>query len=745
MQTDSPAGLCLNCMTPDASSPCGACGWTPGAPASSPLYLVPGTVLKEQYVVGRVLGHGGFGITYLGWDLHLARKIAIKEYFPGGVGIRVSDSPNVFAYSPTFRADYDWGLDRYLEEARVVARFENHPNIVWVQNFFAANGTAYIILEYLDGATFENYLQRAGGKVDWSIALRVLTPVMDALREVHRAGLLHRDVSPDNIYLTRSGLVKVIDFGAARYSLGQHSKNLSVILKPGFAPPEQYQTRGNQGPWTDVYATACTFYRAITGEVPPPAPDRMAKVELVPPTRLGVSMAPFAEQALLRALALDPAERFTGMEEFHRALLGEDVVKAPAPPPPVVVPPPPPVPVPDPVPVPVPVPPKLSFLEALAARLGLPSWLVAVAGGVALLVALAVVIPKPHPDPEPDRSQKGEEKARPKPGPVDPLKTTPDPVPKAARIVAFEFAPDQIERGQSTELRWSVEDATRVALDGQTVNPSGRMTIQPDRNVTARLTAKGAGGAADRTAMVSVIDRPPPGPGPGSGPGAGPTAGPDTPEIVSFSATPLQVQAGQPVKLTWSVRRARVASISPTVGVLREPAGSVSIVPRRSTRYVLQVPGIAPSTVEVEVVPGPPPIPFGPPSGGGPSGGSTGGGDALGRWEVYHHHGFMVPSLSIDWGQTRNGHVGMRRNDDQCLGVLTLDGTRLRFDSRTSNDGFATELRNIEKVEVNRTRIGGHASFQVKIRRGRNFNFVPRQPVEAVVGAIRGEQDRAKR
>ena len=168
--------------------------------------------------------------------------------------------------------------------------------------------------------------------MDWAIAMRVLTPVMDALREVHRAGLLHRDISPDNIYLTRSGQVKVIDFGAARYSLGQHSKNLSVILKPGFAPPEQYQTRGNQGPWTDVYATACTFYRAITGEVPPPAPDRMAKVELVPPSQLGANVDAAGEQALLRALALDPADRFAGMEEFHKALLGEVVAVTPPPP-----------------------------------------------------------------------------------------------------------------------------------------------------------------------------------------------------------------------------------------------------------------------------------------------------------------------------------------------------------------------------------------------------------------------------
>ncbi len=674
MQTELPANLCLNCFCEIATAPpCLNCGWKPGAPATSPLYLTPGTVLREQYVIGLVLGHGGFGITYLGWDLNLARKIAIKEYFPGGVGMRMSGSPDVFAYSPTLRTDYDWGLDRYLEEARVVARFENHPNIVWVLNFFAANGTAYIILEYLDGSTFESYLQRAGGKVDWAIAMRIVSPVIDALREVHRAGLLHRDVSPDNIYLLRNGQVKVIDFGAARYSLGQHSKNLSVILKPGFAPPEQYQTRGNQGPWTDVYATACTLYRAIAGEVPPPAPDRLARVPLVPPSQRGVTIAPAAEQALLRALALEPEDRFADMDEFRRALQGESVpVLGPVAPVPVPVPPPAPIPVPDPPhPVPWPVP---SFFEMLMRRIGLPKWLLAAGAFVAVLVAMVALIPKAkEPEVTPtvrkDDAATGEKSGKeanpdtvpstdtgtggstvpPDNGPPDsgPAVVTP-PMRSVARITGFEFFPDKIERGQTTELRWSVEGATRVRLDGRAVNASGRMSLSPARNLSASLTAEAPGGGAERTAMVSVFEKPP---------------------------------------------------VDPP------------IVPPIDT------------SLPADRVPRPLPVGRG--------------------WEVYHHHGYLIPGFAIDWSQLRNPRIGTRAGEPEvCLGTLSIEGTRLKFDSRTSNDGFDVELQNLDKVEVNRNRIGGNASFQVKVRKGRNYNFVSRQSVDNVVTTIRSAMPR---
>jgi len=730
MQPSPPTNLCFNCMASNPGGECPHCGWFPGKPPESPLYLAPGTVLREQYMVGRVLGHGGFGITYLGWDLNLARKIAIKEYFPGGVGIRTTGNPNVFAYSPTLRADYDWGLERYLDEARVIARFENHPNIVWVLNYFPANGTAYIILEYLDGVTFEKFIERAGGRVDWDMALRVLTPVMDALKEVHRAGLLHRDISPDNIYLLRSGQVKVIDFGAARYSLGQHSKNLSVILKPGFAPPEQYQTRGNQGPWTDIYATACTLYRAVTGQIPPAAPDRMARAEVVPPSRLGIPIPAAAEQALFRALALEPEHRFQEMEQFQRALRGE--ASAAPPPAPAPQPGPQPAPPPAPQPGPQPAPPPPDNVAPVPPppvpppKPGLPKWLLAAAAAVGVLVAIAVVIPKPEPVPAPvpvPRPVDPDPPRQPDPKPPDPKPPDPDPDPRPpdpkpvkplARIVVFEFSPDRVQRGEMTELRWMVENATRVTIDGRTMNPSGRIALKPERNISARLVAESPGGVVDRNAVVSVVERTPPAPVRSNV------------EIVAFTATPAQVAAGNPVVLSWSIRGAVSASIAPEVGPLRSLAGGVSVRPQASTRYVLEARGPGEGEVvtryaDVVVI-----AAVNPPSRPEPV--SRG-------WEVYHHHGFMIPNLVINWAQLRDSAL-TGSNRDLCYGVLSIQGDRLVFQSRTSNDGFDVPLSGIEKVEMNRTRIGGQESFHVKVRKGKNYNFVPRQSASAVVAAI---------
>ncbi|MFN7922628.1 MAG: serine/threonine-protein kinase [Bryobacteraceae bacterium] len=744
MQPTLPSNLCLGCMSDNGgAAACPHCGWAAGTPSQGPLYLNPGTILREQYVVGRVLGHGGFGITYLGWDLNLARRVAIKEYFPGGVGIRATGDPKVFAYSPTLSADYDWGLERYLEEARVVARFENHPNIVWVLNFFPANGTAYIVLEYLDGITFEKFLE--GQVIDWTMAQRILTPVCDALREVHRVGLLHRDVSPDNIYLLRTGQVKVIDFGAARYSLGQHSKNLSVILKPGFAPPEQYQTRGNQGPWTDVYATACTYYRALTGHIPPPAPDRLAHDELVPPSRLGVAIPPEAERALLRALSLDPAQRFADMAEFQQALRGELPVPNPAPRPPD------PAPVPSQVPSPVPIPPPP---PKPVLKPGLPKWLLGVAGGVAALVGLVAVLPKnepktgpvvppvvkvdprprpvsnddpvPGPAPPPDPGP-----APPSPGPTPAPNPGPGPGPgparaEAPRVLAFEFTPSQVQFGQSTQLHWETKDAAKVFIDGRPMAVQGTIEARPSRSASATLTAEGPGGKVQATAILTVVEPPP---------RVNPV------EILRFSASPVRIRAGQGAMLYWSSRGAVSARIAPEPGDVRVPSGNVRVSPRQTTRYVLEMTGagqgnVATQQVEVEVVESDPAVV----SRDDPRGNPREPVAANRGWQVYHHHGLMLPNLNIDWGQVSRGRVDNRGAQPQCHGTLTLNGDHLRFDSLSSNDGFDVPLADVEKVETNRTRIGGYQSFQVKLRGGRNYNFVPRQPAIPIVNAINAKR-----
>ena len=226
------------------------------------------------------------------WDVGLEAKLAVKEYMPNGVAGRASGDSKVLAYSDQTKPEFDWGLDRFLEEARTLKKFSKYPGIVSVDTIFRDNGTAYLVMEYLDGWTFEDFVKRRGGKIAWETALRIMLPVLDALATVHAEGILHRDISPDNIYLTRAGHVKLIDFGAARNALGQKSRNLSIILKEGYAPEEQSRASGIQGPWTDVYATAATLYYAATGKIPQPALDRQAEDKVQWPSALGVEVDP---------------------------------------------------------------------------------------------------------------------------------------------------------------------------------------------------------------------------------------------------------------------------------------------------------------------------------------------------------------------------------------------------------------------------------------------------------------------
>jgi serine/threonine protein kinase len=211
------SSLCLGCFEDKGScSRCQNCGFEQSNGAASPHHLAPGSILNEKYLIGKVLGQGGFGITYLAYDLNLDIKLAIKEYFPQGLVSRSPGTSNVNTYTGDFENQYKFGLDRFMSEAKTLARFSEHPNIVTVRDFFRANGTAYVVMNYLEGITFEEYLKKQkGAKVSYNQAIKILMPVMDALREVHRAGFLHRDVSPDNILINQKGQVILIDFGSA--------------------------------------------------------------------------------------------------------------------------------------------------------------------------------------------------------------------------------------------------------------------------------------------------------------------------------------------------------------------------------------------------------------------------------------------------------------------------------------------------------------------------------------------------
>jgi serine/threonine protein kinase len=286
------------------------------------MYLSQGHELNNRYVIESVLGHGGFGITYAAHDKTLDVRVAIKEYLPRQLATRGEGQTQVSVFTGEARQQYDYGLRKFLEEARSVARFANHPNVVSARDYFEENGTAYMVMEYVEGVTLKEYLEKKGGRISFEEARGIMMPVMDALREVHQAGMLHRDISPDNIYITTAGQVKVIDFGAARYFAGEQSKSLSVILKSGYAPEEQYRSSGKQGAWTDVYGTGATLYRLISGKTPPDALDRLHHDTLKPPSNLGILIPRQAEQALLKGLSVAAKNRFSTIEQFQGALLG---------------------------------------------------------------------------------------------------------------------------------------------------------------------------------------------------------------------------------------------------------------------------------------------------------------------------------------------------------------------------------------------------------------------------------------
>ncbi len=316
---------CYHCFQPlDGVGPCPHCGYDEAADAGRfPLALAVGSVLNGRYILGHPLGQGGFGITYVAQDVQTGRQVAIKEYFPETMVTR-TQGHTVSAFSGQRQENFLYGKQCFLAEAQTLAQFNNVENIVGVHSYFEENGTAYFVMEYVDGVSLQKYLRKKGGKIGWEEARSILFPIMDALSTVHSQGIIHRDVSPDNICITRDGKVKLLDFGAARYSLGDRSRSLDVVLKAGYAPKEQYSRRGRQGPYTDVYSMAATFYYALSNRLPPESVDREEEDELIPLSSLGVKLPQEAEDALEKGLAVRASDRFQTMREFRQALAGED-------------------------------------------------------------------------------------------------------------------------------------------------------------------------------------------------------------------------------------------------------------------------------------------------------------------------------------------------------------------------------------------------------------------------------------
>lgn len=318
-------GYCIYCMGEKESQEtiCPNCHRDSGEYRSQPHHLLPETILNGRYLIGKVLGEGGFGITYISRDLNLDFIVAVKEYYPFGYVNRINTfSEEVSVTGMMSPEEYEKGKRKLMEEARILARFCGLKGIVGVRDFFLCNNTAYVVMDYLDGYTLKDYLKK-NPVLTFENTVKLLEPIAEALGKVHEAGVVHRDISPDNIMLLKDGSARLLDFGAARNVTDGDGRSLSVILKPGYAPEEQYRSRGKQGAWTDVYALSAVIYRCITGQIPEESLQRYMQDTMKLPSELGIEFPWSSEQALAKGLAIKQESRYQSVKELWDNLTKE--------------------------------------------------------------------------------------------------------------------------------------------------------------------------------------------------------------------------------------------------------------------------------------------------------------------------------------------------------------------------------------------------------------------------------------
>ena len=316
--------LCPRCMRPmNGRDTCPECRFTPAAYTPARHHLPPYTILNGQYLVGCPLGEGGFGITYLGMNLRLQAAVAIKEYFPTGSVYRDSAQGNtVCVFSGDGEVRFLHDRERFLKEARMLARFDGNPGVVGVRNYFCENGTAYIVMEYVQGITLAALAEHSGGRLPFGQVLRLLELPMKTLGEMHRQNTFHRDISPENLMIANGGVVKLIDFGATRTADTAKSRVLKV--RPGYSALELYADERREGAWSDIYSLCATIYRVVTGVTPPPAAERAQRDTLVPPIQAGATGMTFAQEgAVLKGMAVQAEDRFQRVEDLAAALSGD--------------------------------------------------------------------------------------------------------------------------------------------------------------------------------------------------------------------------------------------------------------------------------------------------------------------------------------------------------------------------------------------------------------------------------------
>lgn len=579
-------------MEPRTGFTCPKCGYVEGTPPASPFFLPPRTMLGNQnYLLGRVLGAGGFGITYLAWDLNLELKLAIKEYFPNAYGTRDRNHSTVIPANTQSKDAFNHGLEKFTEEAKALAVFHGHPSIPSAMTFFKENGTSYLVMKYEEGFTLKEYLKDHGGRLDFQTVMGIAMPVMDALRAVHQERILHRDISPDNIIINRSRQIKILDFGSAKRDMTLQDATLQITLKRGFSPEEQYRGNGKQGPWTDVYAVGATLYQCLTGMKPPDALERLDHDTIQPPSRLGVDIPQNCERALMKALAVRGPNRWQTMEEFQKAFSRG----------------------PDPLP----------WWRLIQARL--EEWLrrrgsliLSIIGVALALIFLSMflaflftvpLISEFSADPSSVRPGQpvtlrwsatgGKLSIRPgiarisqNSGRVEVFPSAPKttyiltasgPIRSVSRSVVvavvalprstikFTAEPSKISAGQSTELVWSVEGDPNVVTVDQgvgEVDSSGRVKVTPATDTIYTLKADGPGGFAQASVKVEVITV-------------------SRPVVVLLNASPPAIRKGQSTQLTWEVTGENaVVRFDQNIGSI-PLKGSLKVSPQQTTTYRL--------------------------------------------------------------------------------------------------------------------------------------------------------------
>lgn len=330
---------CMQCMEfYDAQYDiCPYCGYEENSGKKELLHIDAGTVLIDRYLIGNALGFGGFGVTYIGYDQKLKRKVAIKEYLPSEFATRALHQPDVMINNNEKKMQqFTAGMKKFLEEAKKLAKLSSLDGIVHIYDSFEANHTAYIVMEYLEGETLASYMKREK-KLTEEAAMDIIVPVLQTLEEVHHSGIIHRDIAPDNIFLAKGQdgktHVKLIDFGASRYASTSHSKSLTVLIKPGYSPAEQYQSNGEQGTFTDVYAVGAVLYHLVTGVRPEDAFERRTQIQsggkdpLKDPSCYNDELSENFENALMNALSVRVEDRSETADAFLQELISGEPVK----------------------------------------------------------------------------------------------------------------------------------------------------------------------------------------------------------------------------------------------------------------------------------------------------------------------------------------------------------------------------------------------------------------------------------